>query len=243
MISIDTNILFHAFNADSPLNGRAYDWLASSGDSEDVAISEFVLAELYRLVRNPVTAGAAALSARAAFQLIEAYRQHPRWMLIGFSAHSRALHDRLWKEAARSGFGYRKLYDVRTALTLLEHGVTEFANEDYAFNAPHPRRLHILDSQPPEAGAEFRAAADALRTAKNTKSRHPVSRLNSPPWDPGSINVLDPAPDPRPRPTPPHRARRRLGIEHPAGCLDQAAAGIGHCGRLPARYRVCGGFE
>jgi predicted nucleic acid-binding protein len=72
MISIDTNILFHAFNADSPLNGRAYGWLAARGDSEDVAISEFVLAELYRLVRNPVTAGTGALSAPAAFQLIEA---------------------------------------------------------------------------------------------------------------------------------------------------------------------------
>ena len=104
MISIDTNILFHAFNADSPLNGRAYDWLADRGDSEHVAISEFVLAELYRLVRNPVTARAGALSAHAAIQLIEAYRHHPRWMLIGFSAHSRSLHDRLWKEAARSGF-------------------------------------------------------------------------------------------------------------------------------------------
>jgi len=127
MISIDTNILFHAFNADSPLNRRAYEWLAALGGSEDVAISEFVLAELYRLVRNPVTAGAGALSAEAACQLVEAYRQHPRWMLVGFSTPSRALHDRMWREAARSGFAYRKLYDVRTALTLRDHGVTGFA--------------------------------------------------------------------------------------------------------------------
>ena len=38
-----------------------------------------------------------------------------------------SLHDRLWREAGKANFAYRKLYDVRTALTLLEHGVTEFA--------------------------------------------------------------------------------------------------------------------
>ncbi len=127
MISIDTNILFHAFNADSPLNRQAYDWLSAQGVSEKVAISEFVLAELYRLVRNPITAKKGVLSAEAAFNLIEAYRNHPRWMLIGFAANSRSLHDRLWREAGKGDFAYRKLYDVRTALTLLEHGVTEFA--------------------------------------------------------------------------------------------------------------------
>lgn len=127
MISIDTNILFHAFNADSPLNRQAYGWLAEQGDSEKVAISEFVLAELYRLVRNPITAKKGVLSPEAAFNLIEAYRNHPRWMLVGFAANSRPLHDRLWREAGKANFAYRKLYDVRTALTLLEHGVTEFA--------------------------------------------------------------------------------------------------------------------
>jgi len=127
MISIDTNILFHAFNLDSPCHRKAYEWLADQGDSEAVAISEFVLAELYRLVRNPVTAGKGALSASAAIQLIEGYRRHPRWMIVGFSAHSRPLHDRMWKVAAKPGFAYRKLYDVRTALTLLDHGVREFA--------------------------------------------------------------------------------------------------------------------
>ena len=54
MISIDTNNLFHAFNADAPHHGKAYNWVAALGDSERVAISEFVLAELYRLIRNPM---------------------------------------------------------------------------------------------------------------------------------------------------------------------------------------------
>ena len=127
MISIDTNILFHAFNADSPWNRQAYAWLAEQGTSEQVAISEFVLAELYRLVRNPVTAGEGALSADAAIRLIDSYRRHPRWMLVGFPPLSRPLHDRPWSEAAKPGFAYRRLYDVRTAFTLLDHGITEFA--------------------------------------------------------------------------------------------------------------------
>ncbi len=127
MISIDTNILFHAFNIDSPLHGRAYEWLASEGGSEQVAISEFVLAELYRLVRNPVTARSGPLEARAAAALIDSYRSHPRWMLVGFPQTSRELHDRMWRIASKSGFVYRRLYDVRTALSLIDHGVTGFA--------------------------------------------------------------------------------------------------------------------
>ncbi|MCH7224894.1 type II toxin-antitoxin system VapC family toxin [Haloferula sp. A504] len=127
MISIDTNILFHAFNIDSPFHGRAYEWLASQGGSEQVAISEFVLAELYRLAGNPVTARSGPLDARAAAALVDSYRSHPRWMLVGFPQNSRELHDRMWRIASESGFAYRRLYDLRTALTLLDHGVTDFA--------------------------------------------------------------------------------------------------------------------
>jgi predicted nucleic acid-binding protein len=46
MLSIDTNILLHAFNQDSPGHGAAYAWLTSLPQEEDVAISEFILAEL-----------------------------------------------------------------------------------------------------------------------------------------------------------------------------------------------------
>jgi predicted nucleic acid-binding protein len=36
MISIDTNILWHGFNADSPQHGAAYAWLQSMQALEDV---------------------------------------------------------------------------------------------------------------------------------------------------------------------------------------------------------------
>ena len=56
MLSMDTNLLLHAFNEDSPSHAPAYAWLTLLHDSEDVAVSEFILAELYGLLRNPALA-------------------------------------------------------------------------------------------------------------------------------------------------------------------------------------------
>lgn len=127
MISIDTNLLFHAFNVDSPLHHKAYEWLLSISGDENVVLSEFILAELYCLVRNPIAAKNGALSAEAAVALIETYRRHPRWMIAGFSSNGRQIHDQIWNHAQKENFAYRRLYDVRTALILREHGVTDFA--------------------------------------------------------------------------------------------------------------------
>lgn len=44
MLSIDTNLLFHAFNEDSPGHAAAYAWLVSLQGDDEVAISEFILA-------------------------------------------------------------------------------------------------------------------------------------------------------------------------------------------------------
>lgn len=43
MISIDTNLLFYAYNSDSPPHQAAFDWLFSLQNREDIVISEFVL--------------------------------------------------------------------------------------------------------------------------------------------------------------------------------------------------------
>lgn len=126
MLSLDTNILFYALNEDAPQHARAVKFLESLQDSEDVALSELMLAELYRLLRNPVVV-ARPLDARGAADVIQQFRRHPRWRLLGFPPDSRALHDRLWAIAAKRDFAYRRLYDARMALMLLQHGVTEFA--------------------------------------------------------------------------------------------------------------------
>ena len=127
MVAIDTNILFHAFNSDSPSHEKAWEWVSGLSAREDVVISEFILAELYRLVRNPVVVKGGGLSAKDAVALVETFRKHPKWMIVGFPLDSKSLHDRLWHKAREKSFAYRRLFDVRTALTLLDYGVDEIA--------------------------------------------------------------------------------------------------------------------
>ena len=126
MLSIDTNLLFHAFNVDLPSHKAAYARLAAIPTKEEVAISEFILAELYGLLRNSVVLKH-PLEADEAVDVIQIYRRHPRWRLIGFPVESRSLHDALWEKARRKGFAFRRLYDARSALTMTAQGVTAFA--------------------------------------------------------------------------------------------------------------------
>lgn len=126
MLSIDTNILLHGFNQDSPQQGAAIRWLESVAKEENIGISEFILAEFYGLLRNPAVLKY-PLSAQEAVEVVQIYRSHPRWRLIGFPTESRSLHDTLWQKARARDFAFRRLYDARTALTLIHHGVSEFA--------------------------------------------------------------------------------------------------------------------
>ncbi len=126
MLSIDTNILLHGFNEDSPRNDAARSWLESIAREENVAISEFMLAEFYGLLRNPAVLKC-PLPAGEAVEVIQTYRRHPRWRLIGFPAESRAIHDAIWQKASSTSFAFRKLYDTRSALTMIAQGVTELA--------------------------------------------------------------------------------------------------------------------
>lgn len=126
MFSIDTNILLHAFNEDSPSHKVAYGWMISIQQEEDVALSEFILAELYVLLCNPAVLRR-PLDANEAVEVIQTYRRHPRWRLIGFPMESRPVHDALWQQARRRDFAFRRLYDARSALAMTVQGVTEFA--------------------------------------------------------------------------------------------------------------------
>lgn len=126
MLSIDANILLYSVNSASPLNVAAHAWLTSIQREENVAISELILAEFYGLLRNPAVLKH-PLPAAEAVEIIQAYRTHPRWRLIGFPIESRPLHDALWQRARATDFAFRKLYDARSALTMTSQGVTEFA--------------------------------------------------------------------------------------------------------------------
>jgi uncharacterized protein len=125
MISIDTNILFPLVAQDHPQHEHAAVF-TDSLQGRDVVISELVLLELYNLLRN-VSLMTPPLSASAAVDVCESFRNHPRWQIIGFPADSRLFHDAFWPRLRAKDFARRRAYDWRLALTLLRQGVTEFA--------------------------------------------------------------------------------------------------------------------
>ncbi len=57
----------------------------------------------------------------------EAFRNHPRWQLIGLPPESREFHDALWPRLRESSFARRRAYDWRCGLSLVQQGITEFA--------------------------------------------------------------------------------------------------------------------
>ena len=126
MLSVDTNLLFFGFAADRPEHETARAWLESLVSREDVALSEFILVEFYNLLRNsavlkrPLGAGEAA-------DVIQTYRSHPHWKIVGFPRDSRRMHDELWAFAATPGLPRRRIFDARQAYALLHHGVRSFA--------------------------------------------------------------------------------------------------------------------
>ena len=126
MTSVDANLLLFAFSADSPFHEGAQKFLTGLATREDVAISEFVLTEFYLHLRNPSVLEM-PLAAEAAVSVVECYRRHPRWKVVGFTPQSRLLHDDLWRRAGVPDFARRRIYDARTALTLLGHGIHDFA--------------------------------------------------------------------------------------------------------------------
>jgi len=126
MISLDTNILLPAVVADSPEYEKAAAFIESLHDNDEVVISEFILLELYSLLRNPAVL-AKPLTAEQASDVCEAFRHHPHWQLIGFPPDSRAFHALLWPRLREKSLARRRAYDWRAALSMLRQGVTEFA--------------------------------------------------------------------------------------------------------------------
>jgi len=126
MLSVDTNLLLYSYCEAAPEHEAARRFIEWLSPREDVALSEFVLTELYLLLRNPKVL-AHPLTAPDAVEVVQNYRRHPRWKIIGFPPESRDLHADLWQRAAAPEFPRRRIYDARSALSLRAFGVTEFA--------------------------------------------------------------------------------------------------------------------
>ena len=126
MTSVDANILLYSFSQASPYHAKALEFLERLTPLTEVAISELVLVELYTLLRNP-TVVTKPLEPSEAVDVIQRYRSHPRWMVLGFDPDTLGLHDELWELARAEHFGRRRIYDVRLALSLRRQGVSKFA--------------------------------------------------------------------------------------------------------------------
>jgi predicted nucleic acid-binding protein len=90
-----------------------------------VVVSEFVLVELYRLLRNAAVVSR-PLSAPEAAAVVARWRAHPSWRVVG-EPEGASIYQPLWQIAGRAGFASRRIFDVRLALSLQAAGVREFA--------------------------------------------------------------------------------------------------------------------
>ena len=122
MLSLDTNILIYAQNADCPEHITAFEYLVDCAGRDDIVICELVLVELYILLRNPAVVSS-PLTADEAVSVCRSYRRNPRWRLI----ENAPIMNEVWMHAGEVSFARRRIVDTRLALTLRYHGVTEFA--------------------------------------------------------------------------------------------------------------------
>ena len=132
MISFDTNLLLYSLNKDCPEYDNARLFFASlPATPGTVAVCELVLIELYVLFRNPLVLNQPLDPAEAA-SLIQTFRQHPTWVLVDYPGELSNVMDELWHLVAQPNIARRKIFDVRLALTLRYHGITEFATRNEA---------------------------------------------------------------------------------------------------------------
>ena len=83
MLSVDANLLLYSYSEAAPQHETARQFIETLSPREDVALSEFVLTELYLLLRNPAVL-TRPLAAPDAVAVIQKYRRHPRWKILGF---------------------------------------------------------------------------------------------------------------------------------------------------------------
>lgn len=125
MVSFDTNLAVYATNSDMAQHSAALEFVASLAGREDVIVCELMLVELYLKLRNRAIFPH-PLSAAAAVERCQQFRENVRWRLV----ESAPIMEQVWKEASARDFAFRRIIDVRLALTLRHHGVTEFATSN-----------------------------------------------------------------------------------------------------------------
>lgn len=129
MTSCDTNILYAALDSRSVHHDRARAFLDGMRNAADFAICELVLVELYGLLRNPAVSRTPCSAAEAA-ALVTRFRTHPRWQTLDYPGPQSGVMRDFWNRVAAPSFPYRRIYDLRLALTLRHGGIRAFATRN-----------------------------------------------------------------------------------------------------------------
>jgi toxin-antitoxin system PIN domain toxin len=125
MISFDTNLAVYAANSSMAQHAAARRFLESLAARDDVVVCELMLVELYLKLRNP-RIFPKPMDAPLAVAWCDRFRNHRNWLLVD----SAPVMPRVWRLAAKKDFAFRQIIDARLAMTLLHHGVNEFATSN-----------------------------------------------------------------------------------------------------------------
>ncbi len=123
MVSLDTNILYYATNADCAEHGQAVKiYLKMLDSASSWIIADQVLMEYYKLIRNPVVLEN-PLSAPEAFERVDVIRNRYGCLHCSFeSQHWSTVVE--WLK--RPGFPHTRVFDLVLAVTLRANGVESF---------------------------------------------------------------------------------------------------------------------
>ena len=123
MISADTNLFLYAANPASPHHASARAFFDSVTSNANFVVCELVLMEVYMQLRNPAVLRK-PLSSLESARFCAALKIHPAWQHVDYVPE---VSESLWTWASQNQGAFRQIIDARLALTLLHHGVTEFA--------------------------------------------------------------------------------------------------------------------
>ena len=131
MRAVDTNVLIHAFSADSPLHELAHGELAKLAEGADLwAIPWACIHEFFAVMTNPRLFRSTGRAQVARTQIAE-WMSSPSLRLISESRNHWRTLDRLVAEANVVG---PMVHDARIAAICLDHGVTELLTLDRDFS-------------------------------------------------------------------------------------------------------------
>ncbi|MDZ4816612.1 MAG: VapC toxin family PIN domain ribonuclease [Verrucomicrobiota bacterium] len=124
ILGLDANILLYALNPSSAWHQGAEKFLKQNFGVSTirVVIADYVLTELYVLLRNPAVM-AHPLSAKMARDLVVSYWKIPNVMRL----ENAPIMDGVWAMAGNKDFSRRQIFDARLGLTMRHSGVTHFA--------------------------------------------------------------------------------------------------------------------